>query len=219
MSCEQHGCKTLSFPGRQDTSGVGYLWKKDLVLTTWSRITEVPKMPVTASHCPGRSAPGDGSRSPSGHSSPPASSFPATSLLPPISPAQKAVSSAVWHTSLQHYFLGAAPQLSWAGLEALFCGLRVLTHSLSPHVCTHILLAPHLYPLCSNTSSCSRTMGTFYFSLYLAPRRQRCVEDSGAWPCLPSPHITVSVGGGGSGAAPSAGGLTGQLRMVEAPRC
>lgn len=46
---------------------------------------------------------------------------------------------------------------------------------------------PHTH--CPSTSRCTRTMGAFYFSPYLAPRRHRCMGDSGARPCLLSSCI------------------------------
>lgn len=112
-----------------------------------------------------------------------------------------------------------SPQLSWTELEALLCGPRILAHPLSSDLYTHVLLALHPFaPLshCPNNSSCSKTMGTFYFSPYLAPRS---MDGSGAWPFLWSPYIIMLVGGGDTRAAPSAGSWIGRLRLAEASFC
>lgn len=101
---------------------------------------------------------------------------------------------------------GSPPALlDGAGGSAL--GAQSPCHPLSPH-CALTNCWPSLYP---NASSCSRTMRTVYFSVCLAPRTHRCMNDSG-------PQSQGLCRRWGLQRSRSVGGQVGRLRTVEAHR-
>lgn len=109
--------------------------------------------------------------------------------MPSVSLGPKALFCSVGHTSL----LGADPSSRGQGWRLCSSPESWPTHRC--HLYTHMLLAspfiPHSAPM---PAAAQGPWGHFISLCVLAPRRHRCLDESGAWA---KPHLTGSVGSRG----------------------